>query len=389
MKFTKKIILFLTFFAFTPLIYCEDIDFDFNGYIYELPNMQKYPESFSLIPGYKSNADYIFSNIAKARLRPSLTYGMNTELTLHYEISSLWSDTPFPVLENQDIGIRQAADMNWEIVNEDKVKVNHLIDRLYWKQFFDFGELVVGRQRISWGVGRVWQLTDLFNPINPANFSKFEKDGADAVSGKVYLGNFSDLEMVVNFRPTPNDYNYGFRYRTNYNEYDLSAVAGYFNHRYVIATEIAGNLYDAGVRAEILFNADENNLKSNFYKLLFGIDYQLTDKLYAMLEYKHNGQGSDCKLCYKLNDLMQGKILNVGLDYLAEQVTYQIHPLVAINLMNINNTRDKSGFTTAGITYNAFQNLNIGCSGIYFYGDELTEYWYYSTSGYLTVEWYF
>lgn len=389
MKFNRKFILLLIFSLNCYHLKSTEIDFDFNGYLYNLPNIQKFPESFSLYGVQSGNKDYIAANISRLRLKPTINIGMNTEISAHYEINSLWSDYQFPVFENQGIGIRQAVDLNWEIANEDKFKMNHYIDRLYWKQFFDFGEMVIGRQRISWGVGRVWQLTDLFNPINPANFSKFEKDGADAISAKIYTGNFSDIEAVVNFRETNDKYNYGWRYRTNYAEYDFSVIGGFFDKRYIVGAELAGNLFDAGVRGELIFSADENDFNNNYTKYLVGIDYQFTDKLYALIEYKHNGQGTDCKLCYEMDKLFSGKILNVGLDYGATQVTYQIHPLVSANIMNIINLRDKSGFSSVGISYEAFQNLMLNLSGMYFYGDELTEYRFYSTTAYLTIEWYF
>ncbi len=367
----------------------DNFDFKINGYIYNLPVIQKYPEAYSELTNAKSDEDYIYSNITKVRIRPSLYIGNNTEINAHYEINSMISNISVPLSFGDDISNRQAVDLKTQPFSNDNVMINHFIDRLYVKQFFDFGEITAGRQRVSWGVGRIWQITDLFNPINPANFTQFEKEGADALSGKIYTGNFSDLEMVINFRQSFNDYNYGFRYRTNFSEFDFGAIGGYFDNRYVTGLEIAGNFFDAGVRSEILLSADESDIKSNYYKLLLGIDYQFTDKLYGLLEYKHNGQGTECKLCYDLEKLFKGEMQNAGLDYFASQITYQFHPLLSGNLMLITNLRDNSGFLSSGLNYNIFQNFNLGLSGIFFYGSERSEYWYYSTSGLINIEWYF
>jgi hypothetical protein len=367
----------------------KSVDFDLNGYVYNLPVVQKFPEIFSQITGEPIKEEYIYSDITRVRIRPSLMQHENSEFVLNYEINSLLSNVTYPMSLGDDISNRQAIDLKTQIYNSAHLQINHFIDRLYWRQFFDFGELTLGRQRISWGVGRVWQLTDLFNPINPANFTQFEKDGADALSGKIYTGNFSDLEFVVNFREIMNDYNYGLRYRNKFGVYDISSIIGFFDHRYILGYEIAGNLYGAGIRSEFLLSAKEQNLESNFYKILIGIDYQFNDKLYGMLEYKHNGRGSDCTLCYDMQSLFEGEILNVGLDYLASQITYQFHPLLSGNILNIQNIRDESGLLSVGLDYNMLQNLNIGLSGILFYGKALTEYSYYSNAGMMKIEWYF
>ena len=47
-----------------------------------------------------------------------------------------------------------------------------------------------------------------------------------------------------------NNSNGGFRFRTNYSEYDLSLIGGYFDKRIVIGGDFAGNLFEAGVRGE-------------------------------------------------------------------------------------------------------------------------------------------
>lgn len=44
------------------------------------------------------------------------------------------------------------------------------------------------------------------------------------------------------------------------------------------------------------------------------------------------------------------------------------------------------GFVFSSLDYDASQNLYLSLSTVYFNGDDLDEYWYYSSAGYLTFE---
>jgi hypothetical protein len=126
---------------------------------------------------------------------------------------------------------RQLFDLTWEIASGDHYVLMHTIDRIYLRYGFAAGEAVAGRQRIDWGTGRIWNPTDLFHPINPADFSRIEKTGTDALSFKIYLGQFDDVNLVIQPQDRLDDTNAGLRLRTHAGEYDLAVVGGYFDRR--------------------------------------------------------------------------------------------------------------------------------------------------------------
>jgi hypothetical protein len=294
-----------------------------------------------------------------------------------------------PYLNTSGMTNRQALDLNWSLIKENKFQANHYIDMLYFKQMFDFGEVTLGRQVISWGVGRIWQPLDLFNPINPANFSKFEKDGADAISAIIYLGMFSDLELVYNFRENWEDANFGGRFRTNYEMFDLSLMLGYFDDQSVVGSSFSGDLYGAGVRGEGIFSYNSDHPDSSFFRVILGADYQFTPEFYALIEYLYNGEGTDCRYCYEIERLFKGEILNVARHYLAAQSTYKIHPLVNVNLGGSMNLNDQSAYINLSVAYDFLEDFKLTAAGIFFHGDDLSEYSYYSTAFYLLGQFYF
>ncbi|MEI6090235.1 MAG: hypothetical protein WCR42_07285 [bacterium] len=372
----KKLIFIL--FWFCSINLSAGIDFKFSGYIYELPAV-----AFS-------NERGSFSNLTNLRFTPELLVGENGRLVMHYEADIMLNKLNL-LNNNRNATNRQAVDMNWSILNDPNVKINHFIDRLYYKQMFDFGEITVGRQNLAFGVGRIWQPTDMFNPINPANFSKFEKDGADAIAATVYLGNFSDLKVVYNAYDSGKKGNYAIKYRTNFKGFDYSGLLGYFDDNPAVGADFAGSLWGIGFRGEGLYYYRSNLPDSSYFRGILGADYQFNDKLYGLIEYHYNGRGTNCKYCYVnlLPKLFRGEIQNLSTFYLAAQLSYQVHPLATVSAMNITNLVDRSGMGTLSVNYSASESLNLMIAGAMFYGAEMTEYSYYSKAVYFLAQWYF
>lgn len=362
--------------------------FDFSGYLYDVPTFYLKPASADFF-GLEENKDIYPMNLTRLRLRPTLNFGENSRITMQYEADLLFSKFPMPLVEGTGMTNRQAVDLHWRFYNKNNFTAQHFIDILYYKHTFDFAEVVFGRQVISWGVGRIWQPTDLFNPINPANFSKLEKDGADALSSKIFISEFTDLELVCNFRENIKDYNYGARFRTNFSEYDVSVMTGYFDRKVILGGDFTGNFFNAGLRGEGIFSYDADSPDSNYVRAILGLDYQFTSELYTLIEYQYNGRGTTCKECYDIPRLMRGEIQNVGLNYVTVQSNYLIHPLVTINAGVMMNINDMSGYTNAAVTYSILESLNLSLGGMYFIGSEKDEFWYYPSAFYLSGQWFY
>lgn len=387
MRKVKYLIIFALIFTSIFLVRAE-YSLNFSGYINDIPVLQILPVNSTILGNLIDSRDF-FINLSRLRLTPTFELWEDARLEFHYEIDAIYSKILNPFFGTTGMTNRQAISLNWSLFNECNLNVRHFIDRLYFKQTFENTEFVIGRQRISWGVGRIWQPTDLFNPINPANFSKYEKDGADAISGKIFLGNFTDLELVLNFREKLNETNYGGRFRTNIEKFDFSAMTGKFDRQIVIGGDFAGNLFDAGVRGEVIFSMNKDYLDSNFIRFILGIDYQFSSKLYALLEYQYNGEGQTCRDCYEIERLVKGEILNLSQNYITTQIRYLIHPLVSINAGAMWNMNDKSGYSNLVADWSALDNINITLGFMIPWGSEKSEFWYYPTSIYISGQFFF
>lgn len=362
-------------------------DFNFSGYVVNLPIYQHSNESLSDLFGFKKE---MIIDLTRIRLRPTLYLWSNARINAEYEISGLYfnSTKNFLIVPSEKTN-RQLFDLTWNPVDRKYFSLIHFIDRLSFRHGFENGNIEIGRQRIAWGTGRIWNPTDLFNPINPAAYYKLEKDGADAISFKYAFGNFTDLSIVFNPQEKFKESNYGFRFRTNYNEYDISVMGGYFDQRIVGGLDFAGNLGEAGLRGEGIISIDKNNLGNNFVKFILGIDHQLTPKLYGMAEYHFNGEGKKDKSKYEFTRLIKGEIINLSQNYVYTMLSYQLTPLLTISISNNTNINDGSGFTGGICNYSLTENiyLNFGLQAAY--GSNNSEYWYYPNSVYLQGEYYF
>lgn len=356
---------------------------EFSGYVVNLP-------IYTVTEGFGDKNEGDFSNLTRLRLRPTVNFNYSSRINIEYEVTSYYFDSPSAFNNtNYDKSNRQLVDLTWQPINKSDYSLVHTIDRLSYRHEFDWGSIEAGRQRVAWGSGRVWNPTDLFNPINPASFSKIEKEGADAVTLVYYFGSFTDLTLVYNPQEVIGNSNYGYRFRTNVGEYDLITVGGYFDERYVTGFDFAGNLLKAGIRGEGIISFDEDDFSENYVKFILGADYQFTPELYGLIEYHYNGEGKTNKNRYELLRLIDGEIINLGRHYINVTSNYKLHPLVTLNFSNNTNLLDASGYVSFVTDYSYTEDIYIKAGMQINYGSRRSEYWYYPDSYYLQGEFYF
>ena len=382
----KHIVLITFIIIISSYLSFPQADFNFSGYVVELPVymiMKDYPAIF----GFPANNQFI--NLNRIRLKPELNLWENARIDAEYEVDALYSQKNLLFDLSSVSTNRQIVDLKWNIINEGNYKVSHYFDRLYFRQDFSWGNISVGRQRIAWGSGRIWNPIDLFNPVNPANFAKIEKDGADVAALTYFFGNFTDLDIVYNPQKKIENSNAGFRFRTNVEQYDLSVVGGYFDKRFVAGWDFAGSFLNAGIRGEGIVSMNKENLNDNYTRFTLGTDYQITPELYALLEYQYNGEGKTDKSDYELLRLVSGDILNLSRNYLALSANYVFSFITSASLMVNQNLNDGSGFVVITGLYSITSNLSLTIGAQITYGNEFSEYWYFPHSVYSQVEYYF
>jgi len=359
-------------------------DFEFSGYILTLPAVVRQGAASSGGEGGTSNR---FVDLSRIRLRGSARFGPNTLFALEHETFIFLTGERVDAGVRDPASLRQVTRLSWTPLSGGTGRLSHTIDRLFLRHDFGMATLTVGRQRIAWGTGRVWNPTDLFNPINPADYSRIEKDGADAASLKYYAGDFSDIELVWNPGEDFRSSNYAIRARTNAFEYDVSAMAGRFDGRTVVGGDFAGNFFGAGLRGETKIATRSGGTAIPDY--ILGADYQFGPEVYALIEFFHQGAGSGDTASYDWSAVEAGEQLQLGRNYFYGGTTILLHPVVTANAGVNFNLDDGSGFVLPRITWSALSNLDVAAGALFTFGRDGSEYGAYERSFFGTATWYF
>ncbi len=358
---------------------------DCDGYFVTVPAFMRVNDMLASVDNADRNS---WMQVNRVRIRPILNISETGFIALEWETDALYQVGKAGLPELTFTGRHQLVDLSWDPVANDRWHIVHTVDRLYYRQQLGAFDITVGRQRIAWGSGRIWNPTDLFNPLNPTTFSKIEKDGIDAATVKLTLGAFSDVTLVYNpLHQKPG--NYAFRVRTNVREVDIAGIGGYFDQRLIVGGDFAANLLDAGIRSEMILSVSRGGPSPTFARMTFGADYQWTAKLYTLIEYHHNGEGTTDPARYAISRLLQGEILNVGPDYLAASASYLVHPLVTASVTATANLRDGSRFAALSGVYAPSGEISVTLGAQVFGGEPWDEYWYYPSAGYLKLELFF
>jgi hypothetical protein len=162
-------------------------------------------------------------------------------------------------------------------------------------------EGVIGRQRVPWGVGRLWNPIDRFNAIRPLALQSDQSAGIDAVLARWLVNGFTSLEAVFAPGHHREDHWYALRLHGVAWNVDYSLMAGVFDEAPTAGLDLAANLGDAAGRLEVVYANPRRAVwpvesarpyeVPDFWQVVVSVDYlfDVGDGLYALVEYLYNG----------------------------------------------------------------------------------------------------
>lgn len=240
--------------------------------------------------------------------------------------------------------------LDWTVKETASLLWRHELDRLSVQVSVPAADIVLGRQAISWGVGRLWTPSDLFVAFSPVEIDREFKPGVDAARLKVPLGTFSQLEMIYaafdeNFR----SHAVGVRAQRTIGNFDTGLMLGKFFRDFVTGPFFDGEVNGIGVRGEFTVTHNSGGRKRGRRTFVRGVgstDYRFASGVYAFLEYYFNGFGEedpvDYPLLFNADRVTRGEVFNFGRHYLGGILQYEPHPLVRTDLFGLWNLLDQS-----------------------------------------------
>lgn len=280
------------------------------------------------------------------------------------------------------------------------------IDRIWFDWYTQDFQITIGRQRVAWGTAWVWNPTDLFNPLDILDFDYEERPATDAVRLQYYTGAVTKIDIAYKPAKDPEKQILAGLWSINNWNYDFNFIAGMRFKRWLAGFSWAGDILDAGFRGEILISQAPNKPDTNsiyialpesslssFDKPMVSAslsgDYTFPNTFYIHTEVLYNNNGKSSNTFLFLPEASSLGMLSSARLSIYQEFAYDITPLLRGSLFGIFNPDDKSFVVIPSLSYSVITNLDAFLLGMFFNGDQLTEFGEYGTTIYVRFKYSF
>ena len=262
----------------------------------------------------------------------------------------------------------RTVNMRWVPFDEDRLLLEHDIDRLVLRAHLGDFDVSLGRQAISWGVAELFPVADLWTNFSPFELDTTEKRGIDALRVLYSKERSLEIEAVVADRGTLQDLSFGLRIAS------YGSVADFYfaltkQWREVLA--LAGVSATVGafrLRAEAAEPFDLPSLGFSLPRASIGADW-LHPRVTLSLEGHYNGTGvtrASQYLSYYTTSqaLARGETYLLGRWYAAAAAIWKISELFRLSLVAFCSLQDPSAVLAGALTYQVTQGTELSL-GVY------------------------
>jgi hypothetical protein len=281
----------------------------------------------------------------------------------------------------------QYWDLEDTYLDSDSLFGRHRLYRAFVTLTAGQTDVRIGRQRIAWGTGRFWSPLDILNPFSPIQIEREERIGVDAALIEYKLGALSRIGAVYAPQGDSSYSSGALIWHDNRAGVDYSVVAGRFARERIVGADVATQLRNAGLHAEVTQARRENG--SHYARALIGLDYAFVSTLSLGGELYYNGAGTTDRAAYDFASLFAGRIQSVGRRYAGAYASYEVTPLLKWTNYFVANLSDESTFFSPSLTYSLQSNLDLTFGTQWLQGGDDTEYGRLSDTYYAQFQWFF
>ncbi len=357
---------------------------DFSGYVKTLNFLTQTsgltPELVDSPFAIAKENSYVFNSLERFRLqiRTETAVHDNSRLLLKIDydhqpdFGTFVSTGDFRIAKHQSEE-RQFLDLSQTLVEADNVFYEHRLYRASIAYESDDFDLEIGRQQIPWGVGHFFTPTDLFNPFNATQIELEERDGVDAVN--LTFKNLKGFKTQLIYTPPGKQLHpqrYLARISRDVHGYEIGVLGGRTKRDHALGFDLQGNLRGSAVRGEFLYQ--EAELEKDFIKFTLNADYNFPHNIYGLIEYHFNSQGRRDKDDYQVDRFIRGDIRDLGREYVAAMLGYDLTDLIRLEYRVISNLHDGSFYMRPELQYEMSSNLLFTAGSQMFMGANDSEY---------------
>ena len=260
------------------------------------------------------------------------------------------------------------------------------------------GVVRIGRQRIAWGTGKLWNPTDVLNPFDPTSVEQTERRGVDALYARAGVGALGQAELAWAPGDAWVDHALIARGRANWEGWDAAVMGGKIpgsTASFVLGGDFASALFEGTAHGEAAWFNPVN--RTPYWKVGLGYDYNFaSDTKWTVLkdaafvfELYHAGNGRVDPLRYDFTALRAGREPGVAQDYAGVTFSKDLHTLVKLECAAIINANDGSTLAYPSLAWNAANDLWLTVAWRRFGGDKISEYGRQPNQTVLTAQYWF
>ena len=193
------------------------------------------------------------------------------------------------------------VDLEGQILERQHAEWRHLLYRGYLQFESKRLELTAGRQRIPWGVGRLWNPIDRFNAIGPLAIEADQSAGVDALKARWLFDGFTFVEAIYAAGRRGEDRMVAGRAQAVVRDVDVGVIGGVFEEAPTLGFDLASNLGEAAGRLEVVWTDPKRRVRPfgdtraqalpNYWQVVVSVDdnFDWGNGVYALLEHLYNG----------------------------------------------------------------------------------------------------
>lgn len=299
-----------------------------QGYLKDLQSLSFTSQKGSLFTGSflhnRLNVKYLFSPTLSARLelRTRMFWGEQVRLN--------------PDFAGQADYENGWLDMSWTPVRKPAFVWHSIADRLSLNWQYRQWDIVVGRQRVNWGITTAWNPNDLFNAFNFLDFDYEERPGSDALRVRYSRSGMSGFDLALSHGRSAHTTIAALIYRFNRWGYDLQVLGAFYKDDLVIGAGWAGNIGEAGFKGEASWFQPRQHIWDTTGTLSFTIDgaYSFENGWYigGAFLYSSASRNDAAALDQLATQQLSAKMLMPFRYSTLAQVVKQFNPLFSTNL---------------------------------------------------------
>lgn len=264
------------------------------------------------------------------------------------------------------------------------------IHRLYGGYADEKHQVTLGIQKISMGVGHIWNPTDLYNPKNSFALEPDEVFGVLAASYSYAPSPLSTIQTIVSFRENKQA-KYGFRYKAFLEFADVGVSFIYSDDIRMYGVEIEGDLFDTGAqwRSEGGYYRSDR-LDESFFQAILGFDYAFQNGINWTVEgYYSSDTFTYTQQLLHINNELAANMVQSNL-YLGSSLSYDFNLAWSGSLLMIASVEEQVGsFIAPTLTYTVDDHHKISAGSMLYHGKKGSEFGAFGHTYYLNWKWSF